>query len=346
MKFNPQMLKLARELRGYTQTQLSELMGVGQGTISKIEKFGSGFDESIAQLASAILKVPVSFFDNHDTIIPIQGEFRRKLSTSVKQLNQNNAKMTIAERQLLKLLDGIEISANEIPTWDIEYDGNASLCAQHIRRIWKIPRGRIENLTTIVENKGAIIIPLYLQDMDGFSMYTTNGIPLIFINRDISADRARLTLAHELAHIVLHLSCTVELSRDREAEAFEFAAELLMPEAEIRPQLVRLNLMTLANLKKYWKTSMQSIIRRAKNLGVLNDNQYKYLSIQMSAEGYRTKEPVFFSHEQPSVLKQIIDAYLEDLDYSTEEIAELIDSSLEEFKDNYLQNKISSMRKL
>ncbi|MBW4888789.1 XRE family transcriptional regulator [Mucilaginibacter sp. HMF5004] len=346
MKFNPQMLKLARELRGYTQTQLSELMGVAQGTISKIEKFGSGFDESLAQLAAKILNLPVSFFDNQDTIIPIQGEFRRKLSTSVKQLNQNNAKMTIAERQLLKLLDGIEISANEIPVWNVDIEGSPSLCAQHIRRIWKIPRGRIDNLTTIVENKGAIIIPLSLQDMDGFSMYTTNGIPLIFINKDISADRARLTIAHELAHIILHLSCNVDSSRDRESEAFEFAAELLMPEADIRTQLVRLNLMTLADLKKYWKTSMQSIIRRSKNLGMLNENQYKYLSIQMSAEGYRTKEPIFFPHEQPSVLKQIIDAYIDDLDYSIAEIAELLDSSIDEFRENYLQNKISSMRKV
>jgi Zn-dependent peptidase ImmA (M78 family) len=142
------------------------------------------------------------------------------------------------------------------------------------------------------------------------------------------------------------LSCTVGSLRVREAEAFEFAAELLMPEAEIRPQLIRLNLVTLANLKKYWKTSMQSIIRRAKNLSVLNENQYKYLSIQMSAEGYRTKEPAFFPHEQPSVLKQIIDAYLEDLDYSTEEIAELLDSSMEEFRENYIQTKIASMRKI
>ena len=346
MKFNPQMLKLARELRGYTQTQLSELMGVAQGTISKVEKFGSGFDESLAQLASVILGVPLSFFDNQDTIIPIQGEFRKKLSTSVKQLNQNNAKMTIAERQLLKLLDGIEISENEIPIWDVEFEGSPSLCAQHIRRTWKMPRGRVENLTTIVENKGAIVIPLSLQSMDGFSMYTNNGIPIIFINKDISADRARLTIAHELAHIILHLSCNVDPLRDKEGEAFEFAAELLMPEAEIKPQLVRLNLVTLANLKKYWKTSMQSIIRRAKYLGMLTDNQSKYLWMQMGMEGYRTKEPAMFPHEQPTVLKQIIDAYLDELDYTTEEIAELLDSSIDEFRENYLQNRISPLRKI
>ncbi|MDN3582849.1 XRE family transcriptional regulator [Mucilaginibacter flavus] len=346
MKYNPQMLKLARELRGYTQIQLSGIMGVTQGTISKVEKFGSGFDDDLAKLASLTLNIPVSFFENQDMIIPIQGEFRRKLSTTVKQLNQNNAKIIIAEKQLLKLLDGIEISANEIPTWDVDFQGSPTICAQEIRKNWKMPRGRVENLVTIVENKGAIIIPLSLNDMDGFSMYTINGIPLIFINKDIPPDRTRLTIAHELGHVIMHLSCTVDSNRDKEAEAFEFAAELLMPEADIKPQLVRLNLVSLANLKKYWKTSMQSLIRRAKTLGLLTDNQSKYLWMQMGSEGYRTKEPAFFSHEQPSVLKQIIDAYLQDLDYSIEELAELIDSSIEDFTDNFIQNRVSVMRKI
>lgn len=177
-------------------------------------------------------------------------------------------------------------------------------------------------------------------------MYTTNGIPLIFINRDIPADRARLTIAHELGHVIMHLSSKVDDSRDKEVEAFLFAAELLMPEAEIKPQLVRLNLSTLATLKQYWKTSMGAILKRAKTLGVITDNQSKYLWMQMGAEGYRTKEPVFFAHEQPTVLKQIIDAYTEELDYSFEEIAALMHASLDDFRDHYLQSKVSVMRRL
>ncbi|MBC8987553.1 XRE family transcriptional regulator [Pedobacter sp. N36a] len=345
MKYNPQMLKLARELRGYTQTQLSNALGVAQGTISKIEKMGSGFDDDLVFAVSKFLNMPVSFFESQDVIIPIQGEYRRKLSSSVKQLNQNNARMIVVERQLLKLLEGIEISANEIPIWDVDQEGSPSMCAQYIRKKWKLPRGRVENITNIIEYYGAIIIPVPINDMDGFSMYTANGIPLIFIGKDIPSDRKRLTLAHELGHIIMHLSCKVEGDRDKEKEAFEFAAELLMPESDIKPQLVRLNLPILADLKKYWKTSMQSILVRARHLGLLNDNQWKYLWMQMGAEGYRTKEPVIFSPEQPTILKQIIDSYIEEMDYTIDEVASLVDSSTEEFKSIYLQERTAILRR-
>jgi Zn-dependent peptidase ImmA (M78 family)/DNA-binding XRE family transcriptional regulator len=346
MNYNPQMLKLARELRGYTQTQLSELLGVAQGTVSKIEKMGFGFDDQIARAAGKCLNVPISFFENQDVIIPIQGEYRKKSTTSVKQFNQNNAKMIIAERQFLKLLDGVELSGNEIPVWDVELQGSPEMCAQYIRKLWRIPRGRVEDISKTVENNGAVIIPVSLTDMDGFSMYTTNGVPLIFVNKHISADRARLTVAHELGHIIMHLSCQIDPSRSKEQEAFRFGAEFLMPENEIKPQLFRLNLRILADLKKYWKTSMAAIIYRAKYLGAINENQAKYLRMQMGAEGYRLKEPVFFSAEQPSVLREMIEAYTDDLGYSTDEIATLIDSSIEDFRDFYLQDRTFVLRKI
>lgn len=340
------MLKLARELRGYTQAQLSLSLNVAQGTISKIEKMGAEFDNEIAIKLSEFLNIPISFFESSDMIIPIQGEYRRKISTTVKQHNQNNALMTVVERHILKFLEGVEISQNEIPIWDVELEGSPALCAHYIRKLWRLPRGRIDNLTTLVEKYGAIIIPIPLTGMYGFSMYTTNGIPLIFINRDIPADRARLTIAHELGHVIMHLSCKVSADRDKEREAFEFGAELLMPEAEIKPQLTRLNLPLLADLKKYWKTSMQSIIYRAKHLNMLTENQYKYLWIQMSAEGFRTKEPVIFSPEKPIVVRQIINAHIEEMDFSIEEIADIIDSSIEDFKNLYFQERSPVLRKI
>ncbi|HAH51017.1 MAG TPA: transcriptional regulator, partial [Balneola sp.] len=36
--FNPSMLILARESRGLTQSKLSELIGLSQGKLSKVEK--------------------------------------------------------------------------------------------------------------------------------------------------------------------------------------------------------------------------------------------------------------------------------------------------------------------
>lgn len=336
MKYNPQMLKLAREYRGLTQANLSEILGIGQGTISKVEKRLLSFDEDLATKVSSFLNFPLNFFSTEDTIIPIQGEHRRKLTASVKDYNSNQAKMTIVERHLIKLLDSVEIGDNEIPIWNVEEEGSPKLCAQAIRKLWKIPRGKIENISLLVEQYGGMIIPLDLKDMDGFSMYTNNGIPLIFVNKNLPPDRFRLTIAHELAHVIMHLSFNIDVSRDKEKEAFDFAAEFLTPETEIKPQLTKLNLQKLTDLKIYWKVSMQALLMRAKNLGTMSPHQLKYIWMQLSAEGYRKNEPQFFQTEKPLLLEQIINAYLEDLGYTNEEIASLLDLSLNDFNEIYL----------
>jgi len=194
--------------------------------------------------------------------------------------------MTLVERQLIKLLDGIVLSENEIPVWDVEIEGSPKMCAQFLRKYWKLPRGRVENISLLVEKYGAIILPLNLKDMDGFSMYTTNGIPLIFINKNLPPDRYRLTVTHELGHIIMHLSFLIPEDRDKEKEAFLFAAEFLMPEHEIVDQLVKLNLSKLSSLKSYWKVSMASLIMRAKTLGTMTENQLRYLWQQLGSNGY------------------------------------------------------------
>ena len=54
------------------------------------------------------------------------------------------------------------------------------------------------------------------------------------INSRVPTDRKRMTLAHELGHIVMH-SEPIHLSKQSEEEAMRFAAEFLMPAHLIRP---------------------------------------------------------------------------------------------------------------
>ena len=58
--------------------------------------------------------------------------------------------------------------------------------------------------------------------------------PVILINATSPTDRKRLTIAHELGHLVLH---SVDVTEELEIEANWFAAEFLMPAEVIRPQL-------------------------------------------------------------------------------------------------------------
>ncbi|MHC5879723.1 ImmA/IrrE family metallo-endopeptidase, partial [Streptococcus pyogenes] len=74
--------------------------------------------------------------------------------------------------------------------------------------------------------------------IDGLSQWV-DDYPVMLINANAAPDRKRLTLAHELGHLVLHSTNPTE---NMETEATAFAAEFLMPESEIRPELRRLDL--------------------------------------------------------------------------------------------------------
>lgn len=98
----------------------------------------------------------------------------------------------------------------------------------------------------------------------------------IFVNQQLNLGRKRFTIAHEIAHAVLHkdergykvdFRKTMNTSRDRrEVEANQFAADLLMPRGAFlehwflgqRPQ----------DLAKIFGASLEAVEIRAKSFGL------------------------------------------------------------------------------
>jgi Zn-dependent peptidase ImmA (M78 family)/transcriptional regulator with XRE-family HTH domain len=321
-KINTEILKLAREVRYITQEELSSMLGVEQGTLSKIEKDILPIDDKLIQKISKALDFPVSFFYQDRKVIPVEGHYRRKVSTPVKKMKQYVAQMTIAEWHFLKLMDEIELPETKLPSWNVIEDGNPAMCAKHLRDFWKIPKGRITNLTKLIEDNGIVIIPLELGEMSGFSTYINGNIPVIYVDSSLPPDRYRLTIAHELGHIIFHFGNKVSQERDLEAEAYEFAIELLVPESNIRPYFTKVSIDKLADLKSYWYVSMQALLRYANTLSMLTQNQYKYLWIQMG-----------------TLITEIINAYLSDLGYSKEELASVLQINVSELDRIYFGSK-------
>ena len=112
----------------------------------------------------------------------------------------------------------------------------------------------------------------------------------------------RLTLAHELGHLVMHEHPT----EDMEREADRFAAEFLMPEQDVALELYPMSLERAAALKTRWRVSMAALIRRARDLGKLTTWQYKNLFVQLGRLGYRTNEPNPIAFEEPEFVNTII----------------------------------------
>lgn len=76
---------------------------------------------------------------------------------------------------------------------------------------------------------------------------------------------------------------------EREADAF--AAEFLMPELLIRHELANLTLGKAVDLKREWGVSVAALIQRARQLRMLPDSRRTSLFKQLSARGWRTREP-------------------------------------------------------
>ncbi|WZL89771.1 XRE family transcriptional regulator [Salinimicrobium sp. 3283s] len=340
MEINREIIKLARQARGFSQKDLASMLQIKQGTYSKIENEFLSVDEALIEGLSNALQYPKEFFYQKKEVHLVKGHYRRKLSLPQKEVVKYQSIMTIVEWNIEKMMEALDLPAAELPRWDCIKDGEPDLCAQFLREFWKLPKGRIPNITNLIENKGVIVIPIDLGPIDAFSAFSDEGLPLIFVHRSLKGDRYRFNLAHELGHLIMHFGQKVAEDRDIEEEAHLFASEFLVPGAEIKPYLNNLSLEKLADLKRYWLVSMQSLIVKAyKHLGVLSKSQYHYLFKKMSIKGYRKNEPIFIPIEKPDLLPSMIRLHIDELEYSDNELAEMLNLRQEEFKKYYLNLK-------
>lgn len=339
MDINRDILKLARESRGLSQKDLSLKLGIKQGTLSKIENEFLSVDEDLLDKFADLLEYPKSFFFQEKAVHLVTGHYRKKITLPQKEVRKQQSKMTILEWHLEKMINSIELPEVNLPKWNCNFDGGPEICANYIREYWKIPRGRIENLTKVIEDNGVVVIPLDLGKLDGLSAFSQSGIPIIFVNKYMAGDRHRFNLAHELGHLIMHFAQKIDENRDIEDEAHLFASELLVPSKEIRAQVKRITIEKLAELKKYWKVSMQAILVKSyKQLSALTKNQYHYLWKQMSYLGYRKNEPVFIPVEKAQLVREIIDLHLNDLEYSKSELSRLLNITENEFEKLYFDD--------
>lgn len=344
-KFNHYMLTLARDSRGLTQAELASQLGIMQGTLSKYE---TGFQEPPADVVAALsdtLGYPQAFFYEVGRPYGLPPfHYRRRKKLSAKSLARIVAEMNIRRIHLTKLLVSFNWKTNvfipEIDPDEYRGRGKGALtmedAARSLREMWMLPPGPIENVVQIIEDNGGIVIPCdFGSDLIDAMSQRIEGLPvLFFVNVNAPADRVRLTLAHELGHMVLH-TITVKSDEEMEDEADAFAGAFLLPADEIRPQLRRFDLRQLANLKRYWKVSMAALAVRADRLMLITPYQSKMFWIEMGKLGYRKREPNEPPKEHPKLLRQMISFHMKKLGYSVSEMAKLLHLRVSEFQEMY-----------
>ncbi len=325
--FNHEMLTLARESRGLSQTELARALGLSQGEISKIE---TGFripeSEQVQRFAHHLMYEEEFFYlgeriRNFETTCVYH---RKRLSTPDRVLRRLLAMVNVCRIQVRKLLISVDLKVkNRFQSIDVEdHAGDAEKVAQTVRAIWKLPPGPIQNLVREIEDAGGIVVrcDFGTSKVDAVSQWVPDLPPLFFVNASIPTDRLRFTLAHELGHIIMHQIP----NDDMEKQADRFAAELLMPAKEIKPHLFHLTLPRMATLKQHWRVAMSAILRRAGDLKTITPRSKSYLWMQMGKLGYRKAEPISIPSEVPTILEEIINEHRKELGYSEEDFTKLL----------------------
>jgi Zn-dependent peptidase ImmA (M78 family)/DNA-binding XRE family transcriptional regulator len=334
---NPQMVVLAREARGLGQKALAEALSMSQGTISKIEMGLIPISDEMIEKLVTILDYPARFFRQEGNItgVGVAEVFHRKRqSVPQRALNKIYAQIEIRIKHISSLLLSTEVTSTMLKMDVDEYNQQVEEIARAARAHWQLPRGPIQNLSEVIEDAGGVIFVFDFETplVDAISRWVPGLPPLFFLNERIPQDRYRLSLAHELGHMIMH----TYPSPDIEEQAFRFAAEFLMPERDIIADLQNLSLPKLANLKRYWKVSMAALLKRAEELGTIRPNQARYLWAQMAKAGYKTREPAELdvTGEQPHLLHELVEAHQKELGYSKEDLRVLLplnDNELEKF---------------
>lgn len=335
-KFNGEMLTLARQTRKMSQADTIAALGgrITQGTLSKLEHGLIQPDESLARALAKALRIKPSFFDDPSYVRSLPVSYHRKRQKlSAKDEGAIHGQSEIFRLNVRKLLESIELEHRRKPVPHLDVDihsGQIEKIAQSVREHWDLPRGPIKSVTKLMEDSGIVVIPFNFGTtlMDGFAQRSTDSLPaIVFINNAQSLDRYRFSLAHELGHLTMHLTPTP----NQEIEANKFASAFLMPKSDIQSHLNNLSIQKLQELKMHWGVSMQALIYRSWELGMISDRSRKYYFIEMNKRGWREKEPVdVVASEKATALRDVMATYVDELGYSTSEISDLFGLEEEE----------------
>jgi len=298
------VLETARRARGLTQAELAELTDTTQPSIQRYENNLREPDSQVLLRIADALGVTPSFLQHASRpqgAMAVEAHMRRRSTAPAALWRRLEAELNMTRWHIARLYEEISLAATlSVPQFDPE-EYLPESAARMVRTQWRLPMGPVRNLTSWMESAGILVLEYDFGSpkVDGLSQWAGDH-PIIVLNAQVPTDRKRLTLAHELGHIVLHADYAGD---DMEDQANAFAAEFLMPADVIKSQLKNLKVGQVIDLKRAWGVSMAALVERAYGLNQMTKDQRTSFYKMLSARGWRMFEPA--SDELPREVPQL-----------------------------------------
>ncbi|MHC4398290.1 MAG: helix-turn-helix domain-containing protein [Planctomycetota bacterium] len=313
-------IRQARLAVGMTLEEVAGRLGpighpITKAGLSKYERNKSTPGQAFLAALGKVFKVKASFFVTEPRVSIQWLAFRKR------------AKMTKTRQEQVKAFAGQVVESqvwlhstlypSEKPVFPATKKAqtirDAERAALRLRTEWRLGEGSIDSLTSVVEDHGGIVVAHGELDtdgqFDGLAGWANGTIPVTVVGMNVPDDRARYNLAHELGHLLM--DCSDLDDAEEEKLAHRFASALIVPAAVLRRELGskrrRVGMREFGVLKRKHGLSMQSLVRRASDLEIIEDSQYKTLCAEFSQFGWKKEEPVEYSgDERPTRLMQMV----------------------------------------
>lgn len=324
--FQGRRLAQARRARSMTQKALAQLIGKTSQAVSQYEKGSTTPSQGVVERIVKVLQVPVELlyrpWVDRGSDKPV---FYRSMSAATKRARD------AAESKLEWIDDCVSyfesmLDLPEFFPFDMEIPSDPLLitdeliegAAAAVRSAWGVPAGPIDNMIGLLERHGVFVfmMPLGADTLDALSVDWNETHPYVVVGTDQgNACRWRFDCAHELGHLVLHrnvdssLLATPAVCKLIEAQAHRFASAFLLPEEEFVDSLYTVSLDGYRDLKPYWKTSISAMVRRTRDLGIIDDAGYRNLYISISRRKWRKIEPFDeeMAPERPALARKCLE---------------------------------------
>jgi Zn-dependent peptidase ImmA (M78 family)/transcriptional regulator with XRE-family HTH domain len=321
--FDPSRLTQARHLAGLTKKDLAERIGVTPAAVGQYETGMTRPRPALVPELAEALAVPPAFFLTgrpHGKLDGSMAHFRSLRSTRAHQ----RAKAVAFVEQVWELAHALEkrvrlphvdlpgFSGGEVHS-GVDLPRDPAQAARALRRLWGLGTGPLSHIVRHMEAHGIIVVfPPPDEDAATVDAFSTSQLPrpivVLTANRFDDIHRYRFTAAHELGHLVLH-GDTASGDTQQEREADVFAAEFLTPRDSILPDLPRrLDLRRLGQLRHTWGVSVDSLLYRCREVGLLSDSAasraYQRLRELRDQPGFASEPISGYPGEQPMLLRQ------------------------------------------
>jgi Zn-dependent peptidase ImmA (M78 family)/transcriptional regulator with XRE-family HTH domain len=279
-------LRRLRNAKDTSQEELAEKAAISRSAYRKIESGQSEPRVGTLQGIAAALGVRVQ-----DLVSPVR-ERKAVRFRSLKRLRSREQILAETGRWLDDFSD-LEKLLGEKPRRALEglsFRGKPSLdlavrAAGKTRQSFGIdPDEPIRDICGLLEARGVKVgrVSIASPDFFGLSIGSADGGPAVVVNTwdRISVERWIFTAAHELGHLILHLSDydvrKTEESKEHERQANAFAAEFLMPDSAFRKEWDETYGLAFVDrvfkVKRIFRVSYRTVLYRLAASGAVDEN--------------------------------------------------------------------------